>query len=232
VTPAISHELNILSRDVAEYRGRSGKTPEQTFLKQGGKLAANISSRLQKFMPGKGIVTTERLEALDRGEGVYVRPTIRAAVAGRVGARTNLSNRKTVFGKQGVSVDSRGRNLQALMVQRELAVRESGGGFMSYSARAGATKFGSLPGLKPGTRRIHTDRYKRFLASLGFVANFGDASMTFSWGGVNTRSSRVAKLLQTPRFQTEIVGAIRDTSADIRAYVPSVDRANAKASFR
>lgn len=230
---AIRHELDVLNRDVARYTELSGKLPEDVMLKQGGKLASNLSARLEKFRPGKGVVTTERTAALKRGEGVYVRPLVRQSVYEKLGARTEIVGRRLIFGKgKGRGTNAKGANLQALAVKRELAVRESGGGFLGYSARAGATKFGSLPGLKPGAKKIHRDRYKRYLATAGLTSRVGAASLTFSWGEGSSRSSRIAKVLQQPRAQNEVVSAIRDTARDIRNYVPNKAKADARRAFR
>jgi hypothetical protein len=222
----IQHELDNLNRDIEKYRRITGKFPEEILLKQGGKLAFNLSRRLKKFMPEKGIVTEERLAALKQGEGVYVRPKVRESVYAKYGARTDIAKRVQIFGKKGRTFNKAGLNLQALAVKRELAVRESGRGFISFAAR-----FGGLKGLKPNERRQWLNRYSRYLASVGFVSVPGAADMTFAWGGGDV-SDDVAKVLNQSRTEAEVVAAIKETGADIREYTSRKERENAKGSFR
>jgi hypothetical protein len=226
----VEHELMILNRDIGRYGELSGKLPEDILVKQGGKLAMHLSDRLKKFSPSKGFVTRERLAALKEGQGVKVRPAAYRSTYAKYGARTDLSTRATIFGKRGKATNARGLNLQALAVKRELAIREGGRGFISFAARAGA-RYGNLSGLKPGQKLALRSRYGSYLASVGLQTRVGSGELVFLWAG-SDHASQVAKVLQQARAQGEIVGAIAETSADIRAYVPKKTRDDAKGCFR
>lgn len=202
--------------------------PEDVLLKQGGKLAFYLSRGLKKFMPGKGVVTEERLAALKAGEGIFVRPAVYRSVYAKYGARTNVDTRRTVFGrgKRGRRSDAKGRNLQALAVARELGARESGRGFISFAAR-----FGGLKGLKPNARMHYRSRYGNYLASVGLATTPRNGVLAFSWGG-GRMSSEVAQVMRQPRVQAEVARAIRITADDIRKYTHRKTREDARKAFR
>lgn len=226
----IESELGLLNQAISRYQQLSGKTPEETMRKQGGKFALVLSQKLQTLKPEKGAIRAERMAALQSGWGVKVRESVREQVMAKYGARQEIDSRATVFGKRGVrSVMRKGGrrlNLQALMVQRELNLRESGRGFTAFSAR-----FARLSEVKPGSRKKWLDRYSRYLASAGIAATNNSGTLEFSWGGGGS-SDQAARSLQRPRAQAAIAAAIQDVRKDILKYVERKDRENAAKAFK
>lgn len=200
------------------YAEASRKTPEEVLTKQGGKLAWSLRRELRDTTPPKGEIRAERLAALAGGEGVRIRPSIRRQVMERVGARSEISSHNVVFTRRGVrSVMRKGRrlNLQALMVSRELASRESARGFLSISSKY-PPKFPKMLSGKNELRAL--SRYGPILSEAGL--NRTRDTLTFSWSaGKSFLSGEAAGGLQRPKAIAAIARALHLVRDDILEYV-------------
>ena len=213
MSEGVQHNLDRFNRALRDYARLGKKTPEETLAKQGGKLAYALNKRLKGLAPKKGSVRAERLAALKAGEGVRVRDTARRSVLGKYQARQNIATRAVVFGKKGVqSVRRKGGrrlNLMALMIQRELSIRESARAFLSVSARY------------PRVLRKVSFSKTRFgvpLSDAG-LSNSGE-TLTFHWDGAkNALAANAATGMNRPRSRAMIAYALRDVTADIRLYI-------------
>lgn len=225
----VQSELGLLNADLARYQQITRKTPEEMLLKQGGKLAFALSQNLRGLMPGKGAIRAERLEALKARDGIYIRPSVRQQVLAKYGARQEISTREIVFGKRGrKSVLRKGgkrMNLQALMAQREINLRESGRGFLGFSAR-----FSGIGKMKPGWRQRWLDRYSRMLAEAGLTINRADGVLEFAWEK-GPSAKQAAEGLLKPKAQERIVQAIRNVRMDVEEYLARKTKENASQAF-
>lgn len=224
----IQENLSQLNKDLTVYGEVTRKTPEDVLKKQVPKLGFLLSQQLKKLAPGKGGIRAERLAALEAGGGIHIRDSVRLEIMPKLGARQELDSRRTVFGKRGQGTNARGLNLQALMVQRELNVRESGRGFTAFSAKfQGLRQF--LAGGEGGKNWF--DRYTRFLAGAGFLATAdSETSITLSWGG-GPSSDSAARSLNKPAAQEAINKALTLLRADIDTYVQQKLRDNFQQVF-
>ncbi len=138
--------IDILKEKMRKYGELSGKSEADVIRKQAGKLGYAIKQGLADLKPQKGQIRAERLAALASGEGIYVRPAAYESVAQKYGKAAQ-------FGKRFTSVERKGStlNFQALAVQKEINLRESGRGFMAYSAQR-ARSFDELAHLEIESR--------------------------------------------------------------------------------
>lgn len=226
---AIQNELGLLNADLARYQEVTKKTPQEMLLKQGGKLAYALSHRLRFLMPAKGSIRSERLAGLKLGGGIKIRPAVQEMVMQKYGVRQTIDTRETIFGKRGVkSVLRKGKrlNLWALMAQREISLRESGRGFLGFSAR-----FSGIGILKTVARQKWIDRFARTLAEAGLTVSQANGVLELAWqGGVSAQ--RAAEGLLKPKAQEAIAAAIRDVRQDVNEYLARKARENAAAAFR
>jgi len=219
VTPTIHQNLDQFAKRLRRYAELRKMTPADVLTKQGGKLGFALRQRLRGLAPEKGSIRAERLAALAKGEGVRVRASVRREVMEKRKARSRLSDKKVVFGKskKGVgSVKRKGRrvNLAAIMVQRELSVRESGRAFLSTTARYPRT-------LK--RKNIARSRYGPTLASAGLEQN--DETLRFTWDASrSTLAASGVKGINRTKARTMIALAIHDVTADIDVYINRKER--------
>lgn len=218
----VEHNLAQFNDALQRYKQLSGKLPEDVLKKQGGKLGFALRARLRGIAPAKGQVRQERLTALKAGEGVRVRPRVREQILQKYGRATDVVTRRAqiVVGNQAVGSVVGGRhsglgfrygrmNLQALMVQREIAVRESGRAFLAVSAR--------YPKTLQNEQRAHS-RYGPILSAAGLNAN--KDTLTFSWDSSKSQlSGEAAGALDKPKARAAIALALRDTTDDVLEYV-------------
>jgi len=229
VSLSVQSELSLLNADLAKYQELTKKTPEEILLKQGVKLTFALNRQLRTIMPGKGSVRSERLEALKAGRGVYVRPSVRAEVLSKYGAYQDVATRETRFGKRGrksvLRKGGRRLNLQALMVQRELNLRESGRGFVGFAAR-----FRALGQMRGGIRQKWLDRYSRLLSEAGLTMTAENGVLDLSWTNGPSALHAASGLLK-PRAQAAIITAIQDVRSDIWEYLGPKLKENAEGAF-
>jgi len=247
--PTLSAEIEVaqLNNALKRYRELSGKTPEEVLLKQGGNLTGFLRNRLRTLMPAKGQVRAQRLALLAqgvgrragsrRGLGVHVREKVRQAILTKYGVATDIATRKTTLiarGKlagnrtnylQGLAFAKEGglgirRNLQQLMVERELNLREQGRGFLSISSRYPK---------QIGRQQFAKSKYGPFLSALGLNAS-GD-TLTLQWDPSRSELQASATTgLSKPRASAAIALALRDTTTDVNRYVIEKLRKNAIAA--
>jgi hypothetical protein len=124
----LTFEMERLTMALQKYGELSGKSEAEVISKQAAKLRRYIWQGLRALMPAKGEVRAERLAGLKAGVGVKVRPGVYQEIASKFGKAAQ-------FGQRFTSVERKGKtlNFQALAVQRELNLRESGRGFMAFS---------------------------------------------------------------------------------------------------
>jgi hypothetical protein len=221
---AVRHNLDRLGGSLRRYIALSGKSPEEALSKQGGKFAYVLSRRLRGLSPAKGEVRRERLEALKSGEGVKVRPRVREAIKEKYHAATDIRSKKLqiVRGRKKAvgSIKRKGRriNLQALMIARELAVRESGRGFL-----ATGSKF-------PRTLKVHHAAISKFgvqISQAALAGNGDGATLSFDWSRSQSElSGSAASGLSKPRATAVTALALRDTADDIGVYLQRKDEEN------
>lgn len=97
-----------LARAIVAYQAITGKAMGDVVQKQARKLAFSLSKRLRKLSPAKGSIRAERLAAMESGDGIRIRESVRRRVKAR-------------------------KNRHRALVRRELSTRESGRGFLGYS---------------------------------------------------------------------------------------------------
>jgi hypothetical protein len=211
---SVSTEIMKLNQAVKRYQDLSGKNWEEALSKQGGKLAFSLSGGLKEIAPPKGLVRSERLAALKTGGGVKIRQRVRTAIFTKYGARSDIRTRRVIFGKKGVTSLTRNGgkrlNLQALMVQRELATRESGRGFLSVSARYPRTL---------GKQHTAKSKFGQVLSSANLKAANRNASLVFEWGATGALSQSAAQGLSKDRGQSVIARSLAAVTEDILIFV-------------
>lgn len=212
----IDHEIDQLNAGLAEYRRESGKTTSEVLAKKGTDFSFQLSRRLSGLAPGKGAIRAERLAALKQGGGVKVRESVRKSISQKYGVATRISDRTTVLGRYKSlrkTATSKGKrlNIRALMVQRELSLREQGIGYLGFAARMNVSRFRA----GSGTLQKY-GRYRQLLGAAGLRVVEDDQELKFEWGGGRTE---IAEGLSTPDAQQEIAGAVRDVTNDMAVYL-------------
>jgi len=213
-----------LERYAAVYDPNGWFRPD-VVLKQGAKLGFAWAKRLEAYMPGKGTIRAERLAALNAGGGVKVREQVLRRVAAKVGLRSRLSDRKSVFGKKGVQsrlVKGKRLNFRALAVRAELNLRESGVGYTRHASRVRAlSQFaGSREARIRSGQWQHRGRYNTLLATAGLDFD----GLTLRYG---SSKSIAGQALSTPDALAALAGALGDVREDMEVYLTR--KANEKA---
>lgn len=223
MTTEVTVALDKLNQLVAAYIPLARKAPAEALAKQGSKLTFELANRLTALTPAKGAITTQAISALHSGRGVKVRESVKLSVAGKMGARSRLSDRRVVFGKRGVTTTIRkGKrlNLQALMVKAELGLRERGRGYLPHVARIkgldqlGAAAEGAVSATSKGI--IHRGRYAQRIADAGMMVNVDETSLTITFG---FSGSEAGDALSTPRSQAETAAAVDAVADDVAVYL-------------
>jgi hypothetical protein len=155
------------------------------------------------------------MAALKSGGGVFVRQSVKKEVAAKYKLAQSLKTRRTQIatgkkGKHRGSVVRKGKrlNIRALMVQRELALRESGRGFLGYTSRF--TRFGRIAESK---HLEHFSRYKRLLTKAGLSISQDKQTLAFNF------QPKPSEGLSTSAAQSAISEAIREVESDINVYL-------------
>lgn len=241
MTTVVETNLAEFNATLGEYLRHTKLNARDAVLKKAGDFAFRVRKGLASFKPEKGAIRTERLAALQAGEGLRVSKTARDyATKWTVATRSSLKTRKVggfVERTRSGKLKREGRAWWKIAVDRELSLRESGRGYVGL-----AWRFSSIfSQLKAAGGRFGdnwkaqdkvTDRLNRFLAGLGFDANSDGAQVTFSWG-YNRTSGEIAALLQRPREQRVISTALREARNDMLFYVwRKQDEAAAKLNLK
>lgn len=224
----IDHELDRLNSDLGEYQRLSGKTQDEVLVKQGGKLAFALRKELRGLAPVKGSIRAAALARLRAGGGVKVRESVRRQVLAKQGAAQTVDSRQFVFGKTGQATKLRkGRrlNLQALMVEAEINVRERGRGFLSVSSN-----IPRFTGALTDLQRAYS-RFGPILSQAGLHVLPDRRQLRFDWGGFSQLSESAAVGLTKPKAQIAVARALQLTAQDIEIYLDRKLTENANASF-
>ena len=193
-----------------------------------------LADELKKKSPTRGSIKSGALAWLKgRTKGVKVRPTIQFAVAAKYQARQDITTRRFQLQKRGKGSVLKGKgenkrrlNLQALMVERELNIRERGIGFMQFAARQKGLQM-----VDPGSSASWFAKFGQKVseAKMSLVANFaGDsiAKMEIIYGGGETK---FGEALQKPFGEVAIAAALQRTSDNLQTYLDRKEREAAEA---
>lgn len=125
------------------------------------------------------------------------------------------STKRNPEGVSRITKDKKKLNIWQLIVQRELAARESGGGYTAWASMMNVRKVASLKLVR------HFGRVRQELGRVGLTANDSNGSLTFSWGGAGHDGQPIqsGESLSKPRQQAAIAQAISDVRADIGVYL-------------
>lgn len=186
----IQDNLDQLNAALGEYMRHTKLNLDDALIKQGTKIAFAISQRMAMEKPGKGSIRAERLAALKAGEGVRVRESIRTGKTPKRG-KSRL-------------------NRQALLVKKELGLRERGRGFLSYATRLNASKLRSTKHVKK------VGRYNQRLAEAGLQIVPDGGSIKVVYGSAR---SEIGGTLNRPKYQRHINDALAEVTDDILQYV-------------
>ncbi len=109
------------------------------------------------------------------------------------------------------------------MAKREIAIRESGSGFLAISAKYPRTL---------RAREAALSRIGRVLSESNLIVVTDGGSLTFSWNRNNPQAAEALVGLQTPNAQGMIAAAIADRRQDMLAYIQrKLDENARKAGF-
>lgn len=225
VTVTFKTNLDRFNDALADYLAVTRLSTQEAVAKKSADFSVRLSQKLKDIIPGKGTIRAERLAALgNKSEGVKISKLAWKRAYQTSGLVQDLQTRKFGFARRkkvyGFKKAKGGRklNLQAIAIQKELSIRESGRGFMSF-----ATKVKSLIQKMPikdgaNSTRYLSSKFNRILTTVGFQTDLDKAEMTFSWG--RTESSKdVAVALQKPRQQASIAQALDESRADMLEYI-------------
>jgi hypothetical protein len=224
VTVTFKTNLDRFNDALADYVSVTRLSTQEAVAKKSADFAFRLSTKMKSFSPGKGVIRAERLAALKSGEGVKIRPSAWERAYKTQGVSQDIKTRKFAFNRRGKTYGSKrikgGKrlNLQAIAVQKELNIRDSGRGFLGYATtlKSVIQKFAIKDDID--VYRTLLDRYNRFLSSVGFKTDADKAEMTFKWGG-NKSSGEIAVALQKPKQQTAIAQALDESRADMLEYI-------------
>lgn len=211
--------------EALEAYGRHAKlTAAEVIARKGSDLGFRLWRKFRELTPEKGSIRTERLAALASGGGVKVRPVaLDYAKKKTMATATTIKGRKDALfreiGRTG-KLKRNGLSFWQLAVKRELNIRESGRGYLGFSAR-----FKSLSSeIRANSndvnkQQIIRDRYLRFISAVGFKADANEAALTFKWGGNNESSNSLAVAMQKPRAKSKIDEALAEARSDMMVYI-------------
>lgn len=217
----ITSELEKLNVAVGMYIRAAKRGVAFAIQKQSKELGKDLAKTAKDLMPAKGAVRSERLAALKAGEGIHVRASVYKWVSAKYGAVPIHSGvmRFRVKGRLKGSVRQKGHrlNLQALAVKRELAVRESGRGFLSHAEKMALFSGGEIVQM----RRIEASisRLGPQLGEFAFTTDEKNTQAVFKWGGFSKLSNEAVKAMGRSRGQAAIAKAMRATIDNMIPYL-------------
>lgn len=228
IAPELQYNLSRMAATLRAYAEASGKTEQEIVSKKGRDLAFKVYTGLRKLAPAKGSIRDTQLAALKSGRGVHVRPAVMADIAGKYGAVTSVATGKTYLnlttGKNGrgkvlamaggIWRDGKRLNLEALAVERELAIRESGRGFSSIAVpRPSSASAETL------VRDIES-RYGFTLSEYKLDLNAESKFALMRWvGRQNDLYSDAVSGLEKAKQKTVLNEAVKATTEDTLEYV-------------
>lgn len=223
MTVTASNNIDQFNATLREYAALRRRDAADSLVKKGGDFPKFLSDELRRFTPAKGQVRSERRAALKAGGGVKVRPAaIEYARKNTAATRSNVATRKGERFRQvskGGEVKKGAKTFWALAVQRELNIRESGRGYVPYSAKFAGLK-GRLRAEQYGnTQQVTVDRASRGISRAVFSNSRNDTALTMSWGNGNNATNGIARALQKAGQQGAIAAALNKVRADMLEYI-------------
>lgn len=227
----INYNLDRLAIVAKQYAAASGKDEGEVIKRMAKKFSRNLYLGLRQLKPVKGSIRQTRIEKLKQGIGTHVRQAVYDDVAARYNALPLAGGKMMFRNRKGrlVGSNSRGLNLQALAVQRELSVRESGRGFAAHTT--------------PNPSRASSDndevdvlsRYGFLLSELQLHAA-SQAETKYALFRYRPRSNggdyQSAVDALAPEQQLKVVNqAIKDATADTLEYIKRKQRETIAAFF-
>lgn len=212
---SVEAQVNALNAKLREYQAASGKTWEDVLQKQGGKLGFLLFERLRGIAPRKGEVRAERLAALRHGEGIRVRQSARdfATRHTLATASKERSRKASLLREKGRSgkLKAGGRNWWQIAVAREIAIRESGRGFIAQS--------GHYP-RSLGNEVVAASRFGPVLSRAGIQVAGSRGRAQFIWDPAEGElAAKAVAGLSKPKGRAMVALALRDLLEDIDVYV-------------
>jgi len=227
VAVKVENNLPEFNRTLAQYIGLTKLTPPEALLKQGTKLGYALSKRFGEMKPAKGEIRAARRRDMAAGMGLNVREAARAyAFRKSMGTAQNLKTRgKMLFmekTKRG-HLKKNGRTWWQLAVDRELGIRESGRGYISFAARMGSLE----RALKDGriTEKKQIDRVKREIGRVGLRSAANDSVLTFTFSDEN-----IVEGINRPKGRAAVAASLSDVRADMLVFIQRKLAENAKKS--
>ena len=226
--PSVSIQSNIAKLNMAMqmYIRANSRGVAFAMQKQSRELGINLSKAAKGLIPEKGAITDSRIAALKEGEGVKISNTVRREIAEKYHLAQDFERvtymvrgKKRQRAVRSILVNGKRLNLQALMVKRELALRESGRGFLRHADKFAIQSAGDIS----QQRRIETttSRYGPQLGQFAFVVGESDGSAVFTWGGFSELSDEAVKAMGRSKGQAAIVAAIGATIDNMVPYISS-----------
>ncbi len=231
-------ELRDLQLVLQEYTRVVGKLPEEVISKKAKDFAFTAYAELRKLAPGKGSIRASLMARLkSHSSGINIRESVRRAIASKYNAvqlvgMKGAHIRKDGKTKAGISIlgnlqrsitKSRGRgrgkkimNLQALMAEREINVRESASGYLSVVAL-----MRGIAGIIPGQRREFIGKAGQEMSSAEMtswkVADTDGSEITLTLGSPGAQSA--GEGMEKPRAQAALSQAVTVIIKDTREYL-------------
>ena len=182
--------LERLNANLAEYIKYTSKSVGEAVARKGADITFALARRLKVEAPSKDSIRSQRLAAFKSGGGIHIRESVRNKIT--------KGNRRI--------------NRQALMVKRELALRERGRGFLAYGARINTRKLAD-------TMAGHVDhrgRYQQRLGAATLKFSTDGSSMLVEYGSAR---SELGTVLAQGRFRKHINAALGEVADDIQVYL-------------
>jgi len=226
---------------LVQYQQASGKVPEQVLREKAARLGYILKENFKNLIPSQGYITDERLEALKEGKGVKISKAASSYISEKYqvqkqSGRTWMAvmsgkkqrGKKVSYFATMVPDPKTGKllNVQALRVQFELALRESGRGFLSHSSDFHQSRYIS------GDSEKAYARNSSVLGEVDMEMSIMNESATLKWGrSISPYSRGIAAAMELPKSQSIIADSIRYISEDMKVYIDRKNRENMQKSF-
>lgn len=205
------------------YVKASGKSAKDVLLKKGSQLGYALWKLFRALRPVKGSIREARMAALKRGEGLRIRrAAIEFAMNKTLATASDLKTRAGVSRMEKTKkggVKSNGRTWWQIAAQREIAIRESGIGFMAQGVKF---RFAQVGQQGRGGIEDHGKAYSRYSPTLGayqFKAEEHEGKVVFHWGGFSKMSNEVVKAMTRAKGWSAIRQALDEVVKDTIPYL-------------
>jgi len=225
VAAKIETNLPEFNKTLAQYIALTRLTPADALLKQGTKLGFALSKRFGQLSPAKGQVRAERRREMLAGMGLAVRKKAREFAYRKTMAQA--TNTRTRQGALLMEVTKRGnlkknaRTWWQVAVDRELSIRESGRGYVSFAARMGSLE--RLMSSGAVTEKAQIDRINRQVSRVGLKAAANDSTLTFTF-----ENEGIVEGISRPKGRAAVAASLADVRADMLIYIQRKLAENAK----